>query len=767
MAKDTPSTPRHDLDGALPAIVTGSDSIQGVLERMVEHLSTRWATSACAILLYDEAASRLTLRAGYGIPGEWVGKWSLPLDEGLPGRTLRERQPYYTERASEESERLSLPDTVAKNHETLLLVPILHGEERVGVLSLQRPTGTPFSKEEISGLRTAAAQMAGAIENARALILAGAKPREADMEPLTVREQRIFRGSPVSSGVAIGRSRILMRTQASVTIERCKASNGRDCHELDEAIERTVQQLTHYQESLGQRLPEAAALLFETQLLMLKDDSFIGKIRAQLDEGVSAPRAVANTARNFIDFFEASRHDYLREKARDVEDVALRLLENLVADESSEPEMEAAQVIVTASLLPSDILRVAQNNVQGIVLVGGGSTAHITLLVKSLRIPTVMTEADELLRLRNDVPMIIDCASGNIIVCPTPTILGTYEERRRLDRDIRSRASHVKPQTTTRDGVRVRLMANINLLAELEMAIETKAEGVGLYRTEFPFLMRQTLPTEEEQLAVYERLLDAFPDRPITFRTLDAGGDKVLSYFDQAREENPALGLRSTRFTLRYPYIFNQQLRAILRAIQARQRHDVRVMFPMIGSIEEFLSATERLDACIDEIRERYPERPPIRPDVGTMVELPALVHLARGIAREAAFLSIGTNDFIQYMLAADRTNAEVSSYYIPHHPAVLHALRHVVHAANSEGKEISVCGEMGRDPRYVPFFIGIGVRVFSLDPAHIGTVQDWIQRISIPEAEQYAQTLLETDRINRIEETLARMMVRFNLPGA
>lgn len=760
----TPASLAPEGDDIL-AILSSSDSIQSVMDRLVEHLCARWVASWCLVLLFDETSQRLVLRAAYGMPVPLVGRTSFALGEGLSGRALAERRPIYTTHATQEPGFVSLPELPAETHETLLAVPILRGEERIGVLTLQRPTGTPFSPEEISGLRTAASQMAGALENARALLLVQGRAKVQDTTPLVIMEQRLFRGSSVTRGLAIGVSRVLTRTRAASTLELCR--QGVSCPEahrtVDEAVDYTFRQVQHYQTALGQRLPEAATMLFEAHLLMLKDDSFIGKIRQCVADGHPAAQAIAATALEFISFFEASRHDYLREKARDVEDLALRLLENISSKSLGVDPVEEAHIVVTAELLPSDILQVAQGNVQGIVLVGGGSTAHVTLLVRSLRIPMVMTDADELLRIPNGETTIVDCVSGNIIVHPNEQILATYEERRRGETEMKRSGASVKAATHTRDGCRITLLANINLLAELDLATRMKAEGVGLYRTEFPYLMRQALPTEEEQLVVYERLLDEMPDKPITFRTLDAGGDKVLSYFDQAHEENPALGLRSTRFTLRYPYIFDQQLRAILRAIQLRQRHDVKLMFPMIGSVEELQAAIARVDACLEHLRNNRSDLPLIRPEIGTMVELPALVHLAHAIAERAAFLSIGTNDFIQYMLAVDRTNSQVAHYYVAHHPAVLHGLAHVVRAALAAKKEVSVCGEMGCDPRYIPFFIGVGVRVFSLEPGHLPKVQSLIERISVPEAEAYAHSLLETNRMSVIEDAIHRMLARFN----
>jgi len=463
-------------------------------------------------------------------------------------------------------------------------------------------------------------------------------------------------------------------------------------------------------------------------------------------------------ASDLIAFFKKSEHDYLQEKAGDVEDLALRLLENLHYAPAESSADKPANIIITAELLPSDILRIAQENCQGIVLIGGGSTAHASLLVRSLNIPMIIANDDELLYLPNNEPMILDCATGTILFRPSQEVVDIYYGKRQSLSAVRSVAEQTKPQTKTQDGTRVHLMANINLITEVGRAQETKAEGIGLYRTEFPYLIRQALPTEAEQIMVYRQLLDHMPDRPITLRTLDVGGDKVLSYFNHAHEENPALGLRSTRFTLRYPYIFDQQLRAMLWVIQERQRKDVRIMFPMIGSLEDFRTVRQRVEVCLREIQGRLGGRALILPAIGTMVEVPSLIPIIDDLVEEADFFSIGTNDFIQYMLAVDRTNAEVASYYLPHHPAVLRGLAAVIRPVVAAKKNVSVCGEMGSDLRYIPFFIGLGVREFSINPNAIAETQRLVERLKVKECEAYAKELLGYSSIAQIEAATERM---------
>lgn len=311
----------------------------------------------------------------------------------------------------------------------------------------------------------------------------------------------------------------------------------------------------------------------------------------------------------------------------------------------------------------------------------------------------------------------------------------------------------MKDKTFTKDSVRVVLLSNVNLLGDLELAKMYKAEGIGLYRTEFPFIVRNDFPSEEEQYVIYRQLIEKMPGQEVTFRTLDIGGDKVLSYFEHHhKEKNPYLGMRSIRFSLKHVDIFSQQLRAILRAGVGR---DIRIMFPMISSIDEYMQAKRILTTCVDNLKE---ESSPcnVNPKVGLMIELPAVLEIIEELAKMADFFSIGTNDFIQYMLAVDRTNEKVSDLYLPHHPAILRALKKIVAAANKHKIDVSVCGDMAHDPKYLPYLLGIGVRKLSVNPTFLPLIQSAINKIDSRKAKKAAQTVLSYGRLRDIMEAMS-----------
>jgi phosphotransferase system enzyme I (PtsP) len=418
--------------------------------------------------------------------------------------------------------------------------------------------------------------------------------------------------------------------------------------------------------------------------------------------------------------------------------VGRRLLANLSGHRDVE-SLREGRIAIAAELLPSEILKLGLEKIGGIVLLSGGVTSHVAVLARSLNLPLILVDEPRLLGIPDGTRVILDASQGNLFVAPSEEIEQRFREQEENRRAAPQLAESMREETRTADGTRVYLLANINLLADVEVARAYKAEGIGLYRTEFPFMIRNDLPSEEEQLSIYRRLVEGMPGREITFRTLDVGGDKVLSYFDYAAEANPFLGLRSIRFSLRHRDVFLQQLRAILRAA-----HDieVRIMFPMISSPDDLGAAAGAVEECRAALRlQGTPACECVR--LGMMLEVPSVLELMDELAKRAEFFSIGTNDFVQYMLAVDRTNANVADLYIPHHPAVLRGLHRAIAAAVHHDRDVSVCGDMAHDPRFVRFLLGIGVRKFSMSARYLPRVQEAIYATRLDEAEVFARRLL------------------------
>ena len=737
----------------LPSPSTGASRY---LDEVLAMFVRDFGADRAALYLYDEKDGRFTMRSASGFPMFGQATISLKLGEGLVGRSLAERRPIYSEMASSMRGYIAHPNFPDGDTQTFLALPLLRGRERVGAVALYRRTGHPFLAEEISGARMKADEVAAAVQNAGALLMAAISASvpggAASRSVLLPSEQMLFRGSAVSNGWAMGPLRV-MRPR-SISGQAASSPLPPAIRGLDEAVSIVEESLRRLAADFDRRLPEAASLILDADVMMLHDENFAGRIKSLSESGTPVPEAVARVASDYIAVFEASDNEYMREKARDVEDLALRLLDAATQPDASKADSgRDGAIVVAEKMLPSDVLRAARDRASGIVLCAGGATAHVSLLVRSLRLPTMIVKSRDLLRLPDGERAILDCANETLYVHPDEPVAAKFANRVWDETADRRIGINMPERTLTRDGTEVALEANVNILSDVSAAVAVKAAGIGLYRTEFPFLMRQSLPGEADQLAIYERILRGMPDKPVTFRTLDAGSDKMLPYVDAEREDNPALGLRSIRFSLKYPDILDQQLRAILRAVQRTGRDDVSVMFPMVSSVEEFRAAREHVETCLAALQAETKDGAPLHvPFVGTMVEVPAAIAVADALAEESDFFSVGTNDLIQYTLAVDRTNAAVSASYVPHHPAVLRALRLAAGAARRHGIPCAICGEMGRDPKYLPFLLGVGMRTFSLEPQQIPNCRELVSRLDLGECEKHAARLLAFSSISEIE---------------
>lgn len=726
-----------------------SATVEKLLNRAVEMVAARTQADVCSIYLYNPQERVLTLRATKGLNPESVGKIRLKLGQGLTGLALEQMKTICEKDASHNPNYQFFPGIFEERYDAFLALPITRGVSRMGVLVLQRDTGECFAPSDIRALETVVSQLANIIENAQFLL----GMHEAHPEPVRTlpAELKFIKGRPAADGFAYAPARVTDKQKSLIHLLEHDSDKEYTLADFHDAVARTADQLESLQEQVEEKLSDAASLIFAAHLMILKDNEFTGKIVRRIEAGEKPPVAVAEVAGQYMRDFLASENAYMREKVNDIEDLAVRLVENLIIA-SEETYVSKDHVIVTRALFPSDLLRLSSEGASAIILVGGGVTSHISILARSLAMPMVVTDVFELLDVPDGTPILVDAELGNLYVDPDDVILQRFRSQQRVRLTLDEQKRLMKPETVTSDGTRISLQANINLLTDLRPACELSCDGVGLYRTEFPFIVRTNFPSEAEQFVIYSKLVAAMPGKPVTFRTLDAGGDKILSYYHDIQEQNPAMGMRSIRFSLQNKSIFAEQVRAILRAGAGA---DLRVMFPMISSVDEFCEARDVVLESIDALAQQGISHNG-RPKLGMMVELPSVVELVDEFAREADFFSIGTNDFIQFMLGVDRTNESVADFYLPHHPSVLRALNRIVRAARKNDCEVSVCGDMAHQRQYVPFLLGIGIRALSVDTAYLLRMQQTIMATHIGEAETLAQTLLSHSRVSDIEAVLA-----------
>ncbi|MFC1781280.1 phosphoenolpyruvate--protein phosphotransferase [Planctomycetota bacterium] len=728
-----------------------SVSIENLLDKTVEMVASHTDSDVCSVYLYNSENRELVLRATRGLNQNSVGKVKLKLGHGLTGLALQEGHPICEKDAKQNPNFRFFPGINEERFECFLAVPIIRGISKIGVLVLQREKNKPFSDSDIASLETAASQLADIIENARFLMAIHEPPEQEHKIVDTLPVQLEFvRGKVASEGFAYGQAKIIDKKKNLVLFMHRDYDDSYSLDDFHRAIDDTAAQLEQLQELVGQKLSDAASLIFAAHLVILKDKYFTGGIVKLIESGMNPPLAILKIAADYIESYATSGNAYMQEKTHDIEDLVVRLISNLLS-EADELGRIKGTVVITSELYPSDLLILSSEEASGIVLVGGTVTSHLSILASSLRIPMVVSDEFELLKIPEKIPVLIDAEIGNVYLDPSDDILERFESQQKARLTLEQQKLSVKPLTTTRDGTRIHLLANVNLLADLRVACELQCEGVGLYRTEFPFMIRSNLPTEAEQFLTYSKLVELVKDKPVTFRTLDIGGDKTLLFYRDIKEQNPALGLRSIRFSLQNKTVFSEQIRAMLRAGAGA---DLRIMFPMISSIDEFCDARDIVNECLDELSKHRIEHNS-KPKLGIMVELPSVIELIDDFTKEADFFSIGTNDLIQFMVGVDRTNENVASLYVPHHPSVLRALKKVVQSANQADREVTVCGDMAHDERYIPFLLGTGVRHLSMDPHYLPRIQQAISNIDINEAQLIAEKMLAQSKISELKQSL------------
>ena len=539
-------------------------------------------------------------------------------------------------------------------------------------------------------------------------------------------------------------------------------------HRVDEemqriraAVVRTREDLVRVQNAIRAKVGDEHAFIFDAPLMILDDPSLISGIERLIgEENIKAESALSEVHNRYEKIFESIADDYMRQRKSDITDVLSKLYRNLELGPEEEPEMAGQTIIVAHDLLPSEAaLRLSLGNILAVAMDQGGQTSHAAILARSMSIPTVVGLHDITRRIRNRDILIVDGTDGEVIVNPPPAVrkefLGKKEKYDVYRRDLKKVA---KWKSITLDDVRFTPMANLELSEEIPNALSYGAEGVGLFRSEFIYLQRSTLPTEDEHYAVYAKLAkDVFP-RPVYIRTIDIGGDKSLPQLQIEKESNPALGLRAIRFSLKFREMFRVQLRAILRASALK---NVRITIPMITEIEEI----GQVKLLFTEIKEELAAKKiPFDRNVplGVMIEVPAAAALTDLLIKEVDYLSIGTNDLIQYYLAVDRSNEHVSYLYKPLHPSVLRLLRFIIGAAVREGKEVSICGEMAADPLSAIVLLGLGLRVFSMNPIFIPRVKKALRAVDTRTVRRVVHQAINLASAQQIEEMIIeKLLVR------
>lgn len=727
--------------------VNSARDLQAALNIIVRRVKVEMNTEVCSVYLRDGSGSYL-LMATDGLNESAVGMVSLGQNEGLVGMVAVREEPVNLENAQDHPNYQYLAVTGEERVSSFLGVPIIHQRQVLGVLVVQQAERRRFDEGEEAFLVTTSAQLAGVIAHAEAtgvLTRMGEKAQEA-----------YFKGVPGSPGVAIGNV-VVMSPAADLRGVPYKTCDDIDAERIffHRCLGLARNDIKELGEQLESRLSAQERALFDAYLSMLDDASMGGEVSERIGKGVTAAYAWSEVILEHESNFSSMSDPYLRERAADVRDLGRRVLAHLQDSSQHSRTFPENTILVGEELTASMLGEVPTECLVGLVSVQGSGNSHVAILARAMGVPTVMGAVDLPFTQIDGREIIVDGSRGSIYTDPSPELRKHYDEIRADDLDVVKGLEALKDlPCETLDNHRVPLWVNTGLMADVVRSLERGAEGVGLYRTEIPFLLRERFPSEEEQRIIYREQLESFAPHTVTMRTLDIGGDKSLPYFP-IEEENPFLGWRGIRVTLDHPEIFLAQVRAMLKASEGL--NNMRIMLPMISSVSELEAAKVLIHRAFLELTEEgfNLEMPPI----GVMIEVPAAVYQARELAARSDFLSVGSNDLTQYLLAVDRNNPHVADLYQAFHPAVLRALHQVVRDGHSQGVSVGICGELAGDPGAAVLLMAMGYDVLSMNATNLPRVKKVIRGITLEQAENLLDEVMAQEDSAAVSRCLERML--------
>jgi phosphotransferase system enzyme I (PtsP) len=719
----------------LREIMAERSSAQSRLDKLVKVIATNMVAEVCSIYL-RRAGKVLELFATEGLNPNAVHRTRMREGEGLVGLVADTAEPVNLSDAPADPHFSYRPEVGEDPYKSFLGVPIVRGGQVFGVLTVQNRAAVLYAEEEVEALQTVAMVLAEVVAQGTFFNLA-----ELDEPELRPDRPLALRGEGLSEGVAVGS---VVLHEPRVRVERMIADNPQEeLKRLEEAISALRVSVDEMLDSSELDLTGESREIIETYRLFAHDQGWRQRMRGAIRDGLTAEAAVERVQDDMRLRVSRLGDPILRERAHDLDDLARRLLRHLTGDPASAVAVELPlnAVVVARSMGPAELLDYSREKLRGLVLEDAAANSHVAIVARSMGLPLVGTVEGISDTARAGNTIVIDGESGEVHLRPMPDIVAAFEGKRTLRASRAARFAEVRDlPAVTRDGVTIRLMMNAGLLLDMPHLQESGADGVGLFRTELQFMIGETMPRLADQVDFYKQVIDAANEKPVVFRTLDLGGDKVLPYARFEREENPALGWRAIRIALDRPALLRYQVRALLMAAAGRS---LRILLPLISDVAEFNAARALVDRELERAR-LLGQAQPRQTMVGAMLEVPALMFMLPQILRSADFVSIGSNDLLQFVFAVDRTNPRVARRYDTLNPAALTLIRQIVHSADEAGGggELSLCGEMAGKPLDAMALIGLGLRTLSMQPAQIGLIKTMIRSIDTREIGPFVDQL-------------------------
>ncbi|MDG2140327.1 MAG: phosphoenolpyruvate--protein phosphotransferase [Gammaproteobacteria bacterium] len=718
--------------------VNAAKDLNSALEIIVRRVRKTFSTQVCSVYLQDNDINGHVLMASEGLNKEAVGNVSLGLGQGLVGLVAKHAEPINLEDASLHPSYYYLKETGEEIFHAFLGVPIIHHRKVLGVLVVQHEKRRRFDEGEEAFLITLSAQLAGVIAHAEATgAIKGVSPSGQKIS------DTIFSGVSGAPGVAIGQITVVFPLADLDQIPERRISDiEREIQFFNRCLGAVQDDMRALQNQLAGQIPEEELQLFDAYVRMLDDNVLGNEVVRRIEQGFWAQGALSYVAKEHIRTFEMMNNEYLSERSVDIRDLCSRILFYLQEKESIVIEYADDTILVSDELTPAMLVDVPKEKLRGLISVKGSSNSHVAILARAMGVPTVMGAVDLPLNQLDSHEIILDGYDGVVISNPSSQMLARYGDTIKEQDHLIAGLENLKNlPCETPDNHRVRLWVNTGLMSDIVNSLDQGAEGIGLFRTEVPFLLSERFPSEQEQADIYREQLRTFAPNFVTMRSLDVGGDKDLPYFP-INEENPFLGWRGIRVTLDHPEIFMAQIRAMLRA--SIGFGNLQIMLPMVSNVNEVTSSLQLIKKAH---RELLQEGLNIKfPPIGVMIEVPGAVYQTRALAKLVDFISVGSNDLTQYLLAVDRNNPRVANLYSAFHPAVLQALQYVVSQARLESKSVSICGEMAGDPGAAVLLMAMGFDVLSMNASSLLRVKSVIRDVTLKSAKKLLDQVLKMD---------------------
>ena len=731
--------------------VASAPRLNEALDILVTDVCQAMETEVCSVYLADNDRRCFYLMATRGLKKPRGRTITLAFDEGIVGLVGRLAEPINLADAQKHPSYKYIPSVKEERFRAFLGVPIIQRRQLLGVLVVQQRELRQFDESEESFLVTLATQMAAILSLSQLTALFG-----------QYRQTRV-RALPASPGVAIAEGWMDATLPLMEQVyEASSLDTALERERLTGALEEAANEFRRYSKRFAAGAQKETAAIFDLYSHLLSDASLRRELFAEVDKGAVAEWAVKKIVEKFAEQFAALRDGYLKERAGDLRTLGQRLLFHLDDTTTGANAWPERFILVADELSAATLAELPQDRLAGVVVRDGAANSHAAIMVRALGIPTVMG-ADIQPAILHGRTLVVDGYRGELLVDPEPILIQEYQ-RLISEENERSRLAEgdVDRPAELKSGERVKVMLNAGLSPEHEQMLGRRIDGIGLYRTEIPFMLQSGFPSEEEQVAQYQGMLQMFNDKPVTLRTLDVGADKQLPYMPIS-EENPCLGWRGIRITLDQPEIFLVQVRAMLRANAATG--NLSILLPMITSLEEVDEARRLIDRAGREVEEMIGYAIP-KPRLGIMLEVPSMVFMLPNLANRIDFISVGTNDLTQYVLAVDRNNTRVASIYDSLHPGMIRVLSMIVQETERYGIDLRLCGEMAGDPMCVTILIGLGFRHLSMNGRSVARVKYLLRHIDLEDAQTLAQRSLEAQMATEVRHQVAAFMERRGLGG-